>query len=48
MDLAGGMIRHHRIYWGWIGVGQLVRSALSRQARDREQAAAAGRPEGDR
>jgi hypothetical protein len=36
MDLAGGLIRHHRIYWGWFGVGQLVRSALSRQTRGRE------------
>lgn len=48
MDLAGGMIRHHRIYWGWFGVGQLVRSALSRHTREQQQALAAGRPEGDR
>ncbi|MGH8215594.1 MAG: nuclear transport factor 2 family protein, partial [Rhodanobacteraceae bacterium] len=34
MDVADGLIRHHRIYWGWFGVGQLVRSALSKQTRD--------------
>ncbi|MGH8145179.1 MAG: nuclear transport factor 2 family protein [Rhodanobacteraceae bacterium] len=34
MDLSRGMIRYHRIYWGWFGVGQLVGNALSRQAHD--------------
>jgi hypothetical protein len=23
MDLDGGLIRHHRIYWGWFGVGMM-------------------------
>jgi hypothetical protein len=30
MDLAGGLIVHHRIYWGWFGIKQLVASALSK------------------
>lgn len=48
MDLAGGLIRHHRIYWGWFGVGQLLRSALSRQTRERDSAVDGGRSMGDR
>jgi len=48
MDLAGGPIRHHRIYWGWFGVGQLLRSALSRQTRERDSAVDGGRSMGDR
>lgn len=27
MDLDGGLIRHHRIYWGWFGFGMLLESA---------------------
>lgn len=27
MDLEAGRIRHHRIYWDWFGVGQLLGSA---------------------
>jgi ketosteroid isomerase-like protein len=30
MDLSGGKIAHHRIYWGWFGTGQLVASALKK------------------
>lgn len=48
MDLAGGLIRHHRIYWGWFGVGQLLRSALSSQTRERDSAVDGGRSMGDR
>jgi hypothetical protein len=29
MDIAGGLIRHHRVYWGWVGYKSLV--ALSGQ-----------------
>lgn len=25
MELEGGLIRRHRIYWGWYGVGVIVR-----------------------
>jgi hypothetical protein len=32
MDLSEGLIQHHRIYWGWFGIQQLIRSALSKQA----------------
>jgi hypothetical protein len=32
MDLSGGLIRHHRIYWGWFGIQQLIRSALSKRS----------------
>ena len=36
MDIADGLIRHHRIYWGWFGVRLLtataVRPALSHPA----------------
>ena len=32
MDISGGKITHHRIYWGWFGCGQLVGSA-ARKAR---------------
>lgn len=31
MDLSDGLIEHHRIYWGWFGIQQLVKSALSKQ-----------------
>ena len=29
MDVAGGLITHHRVYWGWVGFQTLV-SALNR------------------
>jgi len=29
IDLAEGLIAHHRIYWGWFGVRQLVGAALA-------------------
>jgi hypothetical protein len=31
MEIAGGLIRHHRIYWGWKGCG-LIAPALSQLA----------------
>lgn len=33
MDLADGLIRHHRIYWGWYGIRELIRSALAKAER---------------
>lgn len=27
MDLANGLIQHHRIYWGWFGIQQLAPSS---------------------
>ena len=33
MDLTGGLIKHHRIYWGWFGIQRLVQSALSKKNR---------------
>jgi hypothetical protein len=27
MEIANGLIQHHRIYWGWFGTALLVRSA---------------------
>jgi hypothetical protein len=30
MDFAGGLIAHHRIYWGWFGIKQLVSSAVAK------------------
>ena len=32
MQIAGGKIVHHRIYWGWFGTQMLIRSALNRAA----------------
>ena len=32
MQIAGGKIFHHRIYWGWFGTQMLIRSALNRAA----------------
>lgn len=34
MDVSNGLIRHHRVYWGWFGVGMLVRNAVSKQAHE--------------
>jgi steroid delta-isomerase len=30
MDIAGGLISHHRVYWGWVGFQALV-AAMGRQ-----------------
>lgn len=30
MDLAEGLIEHHRIYWGWFGVEQMKRSTIEK------------------
>lgn len=30
MDIRGGKIMHHRIYWGWFGTQMLIRSAAAR------------------
>ncbi len=30
MEIADGLIQHHRIYWGWFGTGLLVRSAVGK------------------
>jgi len=39
MEIADGLIRHHRIYWGWFGTGLLVQKR-SRQGEDRRSLAA--------
>ena len=28
MEIELGLIRHHRIYWGWLGVNQLTQNAV--------------------
>ena len=33
MDLSGGRIQHHRIYWGWFGIQQLIKSALAKRSK---------------
>jgi hypothetical protein len=30
MEIEDGLIQHHRIYWGWLGTGLLVRTAAQR------------------
>lgn len=30
MELRDGLIEKHRIYWGWFGVAELVRSAVAK------------------
>lgn len=30
MEIDNGLIQKHRIYWGWFGVGELVRSAVAK------------------
>jgi steroid Delta-isomerase len=30
MEVADGLIQHHRIYWGWFGSSLLVRSAVAK------------------
>ncbi|MFE1602142.1 nuclear transport factor 2 family protein [Methylobacterium sp. ID0610] len=42
MDLRGGLIAHHRVYWGWVGIRAL--SALPTQAPPLSPAGAASRP----
>ena len=29
MELEDGLIRHHKIYWGWVGVADLLRNAAA-------------------
>ena len=31
MDLGGGQIQQHRIYWGWYGLRHLLNNALSKR-----------------
>jgi hypothetical protein len=28
MEIEHGLIKHHRIYWGWFGVNQLTHTAV--------------------
>lgn len=30
MEIDSGVIQLHRIYWGWFGTGELVRSAVAK------------------
>jgi ketosteroid isomerase-like protein len=30
MDIRDGLIAHHRVYWGWLGVGMLMRGEHSK------------------
>jgi steroid Delta-isomerase len=30
MDIAGGLITHHRVYWGWVGYKTLMAAAKER------------------
>jgi hypothetical protein len=30
MEIADGLIQHHRIYWGWFGSAMLTRSAIAK------------------
>jgi hypothetical protein len=30
MEIAGGLIQHHRIYWGWFGTALLTRGAVDK------------------
>jgi ketosteroid isomerase-like protein len=30
MEIRDGLIAHHRVYWGWVGVGMLMSGAHSR------------------
>lgn len=32
METANGLITHHRVYWGWVGVGTLTAMNASRRA----------------
>lgn len=31
MELEDGLIQHHKVYWGYKGVGELLRSQLAKQ-----------------
>ncbi len=33
MEIADGLIQHHRIYWGWFGTALLTRSAVEKARR---------------
>jgi SnoaL-like domain len=33
MDVEGGRIKHHRIYWGWFGFQMLMRNAMQKANR---------------
>jgi hypothetical protein len=33
MEIADGLICRHRIYWGWLGTGLLVRNAVQKTGR---------------
>jgi hypothetical protein len=33
MEIDGGLIRCHRIYWGWFGIAELTHAALAKAAR---------------
>jgi len=30
MEISDGLIQSHRIYWGWFGTGELIRSAMAK------------------
>ncbi len=30
MEIEDGLIQHHRVYWGWLGTGLLVRNAVKK------------------
>lgn len=32
MEIEDGLIRHHRIYWGWFGTSLLIGSAIAKAA----------------
>ncbi len=37
MEVADGLIQHHRIYWGWFGTALLARSAVDRASREAQR-----------
>jgi hypothetical protein len=41
MEIAEGLIQHHRIYWGWFGSAMLTRSAIAKAGRASASAASA-------
>ena len=42
MELSSGVIRHHRVYWGWFGIKQLTNSALAKASRVSSRALPSG------
>lgn len=46
MEVAGGLIRHHRIYWGWFGTALLLRSAIAKASAGVRPAATGGVAQG--